>query len=507
MPDRTRFVAVALVATLTVGTVAVGSGVTTAAGSEVVVQSTTVDPTTPRVGEDVTITASIRNFESSSGAADITEVTLRQGNRIVESVDDPGTLGPGGTMELPITTTFETPGSKRLTLWVSGRSDSGGVFNVKYPVALSVEERGRDVQLSLSAPTEPATETNVNVTMANGAETNISNLELTLAGPNATVEDARRVNAALGGGGERTVTYDVTFDESGAQSLTATLDYRDRDGSRGTVSASRAFAVERADVDAELDATVVRENGTARIDASVTNFGNVPLEHVRVRAESGGETVARTLVPDVPTETTRTVSIDESNLPAGPVRLHATYEADGARHETATTVDFAPTTHGNVTLTGIEVVPSGSATRLVGSASNTGETDVTGAVVAVVGTDRVTPVAPTKNYFVGNVPAGEFTSFELTARLTGNRTDTVPIRISYIADGEQRRRVVEVSITGGSAGPAAPSDSGDGGDGPSGGGFLGLGRIDVVGILLRLALVVAAVGGAIYWWQRRRTES
>jgi len=505
MPDRTHLLALLAIA-LTVGSVAVGSGVTIAQSSQVAVQSATVEPTNPRVGEDVTITATIRNFESSPAAAEITQITLRSGSRVVEAADDPGTIGPGGTIELPLTTVFETAGRKRLTIRVYGRGADGGVFNVQYPVSIPVEERGHDVQLSLSSPNEPSTETQVNVTMANGAETNVSNLELTLSGPNATVEDARRVNAALRAGSERVVTYDVTFGTAGTQSLSATLGYRDGDGDRQSISTSRTFAVQRTDVDAELDAEVVRANDTARIDASVTNFGNVPLEHVRIRAEADGETVARKLVADVPTETTRTVSIDESSLPAGPVRLFATYEADRERYETATTVDFAPTTRGNVTLTGIEVVPAGSSIRLVGSASNTGETAVTGAVVAVVATDRVTPVAPTKDYFVGNVPAGEFTSFELTARLAGNRTDTIPVRIAYIADGERHQRVVDVSVAGGMAAPAGSSSGGPPDGPPGGGGFLGFGQIDVVGILLRLALVVAAGVGVIYWWQRRHPE-
>jgi len=503
MSDCPRLTALALTVALVVGAVAVGgSAVTTAASSHVAIQSVSVDPTTPRVGEDVTIRTAIRNFESSPSAAEITEITLRQNNRIVESIDDPGTLGPGGTLELPITTVFETTGRKRLTVWVYGKSEDGDVFNVKYPVTFTVEERDSDVQLSLSSPDEPSTETRVNVTMANGAETNVTNLRLTLSGPNATIDDPERVSATLGRGRERVVTYDVTFDEPGPQPLTATLDYRDADGDGESISTARTFDVEQTDVDAELDAEVVRENGTARIDAALTNFGNVPLERVRIRAESGGETVARKLVPDVPTETTREVSISESSLPAGEVRLHAMYEAAGERSETTATVDFAPTTDGNISLTGIEVIPSGAAIRLVGSASNTGETDVTGAVVAVVGTDRVTPVAPARDYFVGNVPAGEFTSFELTARLAGNRTDTVPIRVSYIADGEQYDRVVEISVAGESAGPGSAGD-GDGSDGPPGG-FLGFGRIDVVGILLRLGLVIALGVGVVYWWQRRR---
>jgi hypothetical protein len=505
MADRV-LVVLAVAVVLAMSAVPLGAGVASAE-SQVVVQSVAVDPSTPRVGEDVTVTATLRNFESSSDAARINQVSLRAGTRSLATAKDLGTLGPGGTVELPLTTDFETPGRKDLTLHVYGQGVDGGIFNVQYPVSVSVNERDSDVQLSLETPSEPSTEGRVNVTVANGAPTNISNLRLTLSGPNAAVDDASRVNASLGSGRERRVAFDVTFARPGTQPLTATLSYRDADGDRRTVTESRTFDVEPPDVDADLDAEVVRENGSARIDAALTNFGNVPLESVRLRADADGETVARKLVADVETESTRELSIGESNLPAGDVTLVASYEAAGERGETTTTVDFAPTTDGNISLTGIEVIPTGGAIRLAGSASNTGETAVTGAVVSVVDSERVTPVSPAKNYFVGNVPAGEFTSFELTARLAGNRTDTVPIRISYIADGEQYTRIVDVTITDGATGGPGASRGGSEPDGPpGGGGFLGLGRIDVVGILLRLALVVAVGAGAFYWWGRRGTD-
>ncbi|WP_251341469.1 hypothetical protein [Haloplanus halophilus] len=502
MSDRPPLAVLALVVALTTSAVTLGAGVASA-DSQLVVQSATVDPSSPRVGEDVTITATITNFESSEDAARINQVSLRSGTRTLTTAKDLGSLGPGGTLELPLTTDFDTPGRKSLTLYVYGQSESGSVFNVQYPVSVSVNERDSDVQLSLETPSEPSTESRVNVTVANGAPSNISNLQLTLSGPNATVDDDSRVNASLPSGRERIVEYDVTFDGPGRHPLTATLEYRDPDGDRQTVTASRTFDVDPPRVDAELDAEVVRENGTARIDASLTNFGNVPLEDVRLRAEADGETVARKLVADVTTESTREVSISESSLPAGPVTLRAVYEANGQRHETATAVDFTPTTDGNITLTGIEVIPTGGSIRLAGSASNTGETAVTGAVVSVVGTERVTPVSPAKSYFVGNVPAGEFTSFELTARLAGNRTDTVPVRISYIADGEQHSRVVELTITDVGGAPAGPPADAQPDGPPGGGGFLGFGRIDVFGLLVRLAAVVAVGGGLIYWWQRR----
>jgi hypothetical protein len=501
MPERSAVVVLALTLALAPSAVTLGAGVATA-DSQLVVRSATVDPSTPRVGEDVTITTTIRNFESSSDAAVINQVSLRAGGDTLVTADDLGSLGPGGTIELPLTTDFETPGRKRLTVYVYGQGANGGVFNVQYPVSVSVSERDDEVQLSLETPSEPSTESRVNVTVANGASSNVSSLRLTLSGPNATVEDATRVDASLDRGRERVVRYDVGFDSPGRHPLTATLSYRDESGDRRVVTAARTFDVEPPNVDADLDAEVVRENGTARIDASLTNFGNVPLEEIRLYADSAGETVARRLVDDVAAESTREVSVGESTLPAGPVTLRAIYEANGGRHETTTTVDFAPTTDGNVTLTGIEVVPAGGAVRLAGSAANTGETAVTGAVVSVVDTGRVTPVSPARSYFVGNVPAGEFTAFELTARLASNRTDAVPVRISYIADGERYARTVEVTVA--DAGPPAEPRAGTPGpSGPSGGGVLGLGRIDVVGILLRLAAVVAVAGGLVYLWRRR----
>jgi hypothetical protein len=504
MPDPSPLPAIALVAVVVTSVATFGAGVATA-DSQVAVQSATIDPSTPRVGEDVTVRTTIRNFESATAAAQINQVSLRQGTRTLDTASDPGTIGAGGSIELPLSTTFDSPGRKQLTVHVYGVSADGGVFNVEYPVPMRVNERDSGVQLSLEASTDLSTEGQVNVTVANGAPTNISNLRVTLSGPNATVEDATRINASLASGRERVVRYDVTFDGPGERSLTARLDHRNSDGDRESVVATRTFAVESPRIDAELDAEVIRENDTARIDASLTNFGNVPLESVRLRAESGGETVARKLVDDVTIESTRDVSLTEATLPAGEVILRAVYEANGDSHETTTTVDFAPTTDGRIALTGIEVIPTGGSVRLAGSASNTGETPVTGAVVGVVGTERVTPVSPSKDYFVGNVPAGEFTSFELTARLAGNRTDTVPVRISYIADGQQYSRVVDVDLAdAGAAGPPAVAGEPDH-DGPpdDGGGFLGVGRIDVVGILLRLATVVAVGAGVLYWWRRR----
>lgn len=498
-----EFGVVGVVALLAVGAVGAGWLVApvAAAESHVAVRSVAVAPENPQVGETTTVTATVTTFESSPTAARINEVTLRSADGVVAEAEDLGTVGPGGTVEVPLSTSFASPGTKRLAVYVSGQSETGEIFVVRYPVVVSVERSG-DVQLSLSTPRDPGTESTVNVTIANGESTNVSNLQLVLSGPDATVEDPRRVTASLGGGDERVVSYDVTFDRPGTHRLTATLAFRNGEGKRRTVSQSRTVTVSEAAVDVELDAEVVRNGSDARIDATLTNFGNVPVEEVRLRGEADGETVARRLVRDIAVESSRTVSIGESSLRAGEVRLVAGYEAGGERYETATTVEFTPTVDGNITLTGVEVFGDGRTVRLAGSASNVGETPVTGAVVEVVDTGAVTPTSPARDYFVGNVPAGEFTSFELTARTASNRTESIPVRITYIADGEQYSRVVRVSLADSAApvGRTGPDDP-DGPRGPNP--FSRLGRIDVVGIVLRLAAVVALVGGAVYWWRNR----
>lgn len=506
MNSSSRFgvVTIVVIATATAGAISgMGTVEAQSQGSHVVVQSATVEPENPQVGEPVTITATIANFASSPGGAQINEVWLRS-NGIADSVDDLGTLGTDGTMEVPLTTSFESAGQKRVIVHVNGRSENGAGFYIRYPVTVTVEESNEDVQLSLSTPDDPATETPVNVTVGNGAATNVSNLQLELAGPNATVDDPRRVLPSIESGHERTIAYDVTFDRVGHHSITATLTYRNTDGDRRTVTETRSLDVAPADVDVELDTEVVRNGSDARVDATVTNFGNVPLTDIRIRAEANNDTVARTFVPDVGIESSQTVSISESNLPAGDIQLVAGYEAAGERYETARTVDFTPTAHGNITLTGIEVTGVGRSVTLTGSASNIGETDVTGAVVEVVDTDDVTPISPTRDYFIGNVPAGEFTSFELTARTASNRTDAIPVRVTYIADGEQRTRVEEVVISDARVGPASGNGPSSDGSDTSGGLFPPLGQL--ISLLLQLAVLVVLVGGAVYWWRNRSDD-
>jgi hypothetical protein len=133
-------------------------------------------------------------------------------------------------------------------------------------------------------------------------------------------------------------------------------------------------------------------------------------------------------------------------------------------------------------------VPDGGRLRISGSASNLGTTDAQSVLVGVVDTDRVTPTAPNREYFVGTVPASDFVSFDVYATTEGN-VSTVPLRVEYLVDGQRYTRTVEVDAAGASralaAGPDIDRSSG-------GGGFLLPLAVGAVVVVVVLAVVVRA---------------
>jgi hypothetical protein len=106
----------------------------------------------------------------------------------------------------------------------------------------------------------------------------------------------------------------------------------------------------------------------------------------------------------------------------------------------------APENPGNVTLTGLQVTRDGEHLRISGTASNVGETSVESTVVSVRDGDGVEPGQSQAEYFVGSVAASDFTSFEVSARLTDNSsTVQIPLRVHYLVDGVTRTKTVTVA--------------------------------------------------------------
>ncbi|MFC7226909.1 hypothetical protein N0B31_05795 [Salinirubellus salinus] len=144
---------------------------------------------------------------------------------------------------------------------------------------------------------------------------------------------------------------------------------------------------------------------------------------------------------------------------------------------------------GRVELTGVDVGTEDGTTTISGSVSNVGLADVDAVVVRVVASEGVTPVAPNREYFVGTVPASDFVSFDVTARLDPNTT-SVPLNVSYVADGDRQSQTVAVPIDA----PLTPDPSGGGG---GTGGLL----LPALGGLLVVVVVAAFV---LVAWRNRR---
>ncbi|WP_436906644.1 COG1361 S-layer family protein [Halosimplex marinum] len=573
--------------------------VAAATSVDVTVSSVEVTPAEPVPGDEITIEPTIENFGSSSAGYFVDRVRLIKADdgpdpKEYDDIKNVGTIPAGSDRTVPLSVSFDEPGTYDLQVNVSGRGAEGeGVTRLSYPVTLTVEQRYP--QLDVDANDSVAgVRADGSVTVANSLSAPIESVELTVDGENVTVTNRREVLATVGSNASRSIEFDYRADDPGRHRVTATLTYTTAGGVTDTVTDTVTVRTERErpqlDIDTntsiaglESDGTVTVANGlgapvtnaeltvagdgvavrndrsvftrvadgesaTAAFDfrpssagdhevtatlsystpggatrtvtetvtlqadplrdsvaldlntreggnsqavtVSVLNGGNAPIDNVSVRATSPNASVGQALVDRVAAGESRTVRLNATlSADRAAVDVVATYDVARQRGE-ATASTALTQTPGTIGLTGLEVVPEGGRLRISGSASNLGTTDAQSVLVGVVDTDRVTPTAPNREYFVGTVPASDFVSFDVYAATEGN-VSTVPLRVEYLVDGQRYTRTVEVDAAGASRALAAGPDI-DRSSGGGGGGFLlplAVGAVVVVGVL---AVVVRA---------------
>jgi hypothetical protein len=198
------------------------------------------------------------------------------------------------------------------------------------------------------------------------------------------------------------------------------------------------------------------------------------------------------VIDRVPPGATREVRLRVSDVDSrADLQVTAEYEI-GDRSgpaSTSTRVVATPDVPGEIRLIGLEVEPQGDRLRVTGSASNVGLRDVNSVIVRVVDTERVTPVAPDREFFVGTVPASDFVSFDVYARTDGN-VSGVPLEVTYLSDGD--RETVQARAPIDSQPVERRADPGGGTGGPN--------RL-IVGIGDVVALGVGAL--AVVGWRNR----
>ncbi|WP_199710228.1 CARDB domain-containing protein [Halosegnis longus] len=365
---------------------------------------------------------------------------------------------------------------------------------MSYPVYVDVESPDETSVSFTDLDPVAGDESPVAVTVSNSDTSPISNVKLDVGG-DAVVEESGRVYPSIAAGSETTETYNVTFPTAGEQTLSATVQYRTSDGATRTATFGETTDVEVANIDTDLTATVTEANEATVIQAELSEYGNVDLNDIQLRAIVDGDVVKRTSVPDVPVSSTRTFTVGSSGIPAGEVTLVAEYTAANERYTSNTTFDFNPRQQANIELTGIEAERTGSTITVSGEAANLGSLDASSVIVNVATTDAIAPSSPNGEYFIGSVESSEFATFELTAN-ADQASDNIPIEIRYSTDGEQfvQTARVDISTEGISEDDRAAASSGSEGSNNSGIPLTGLGIVLLLGVL---------GGGGLYWWRRQ----
>ncbi|WP_299236906.1 hypothetical protein [Natronomonas sp.] len=382
-----------------------------------------------------------------------------------------------------------------------------------------------DVSVSPTAP-EPQNTTTVEFTVENSAGS-ATGVALDRVALEARNDDA--VYAEASGLGSLSVGDDVTlelttaFETAGVRDLALVVETDDEDGT--TVTATRPVTVVVGGVDAagvtddvQVDARTVdpdeleedeqpdvglspdavlggnddseeedEQLRTSLIRVEVTNFGTATARDVTVAPTAGNESLPRLSVPNVAAGETESVLFDAGAFDE-PTRFgfEAAYTLGTDRSTSDTTLEYRPN-RGEIVLTDIDVTFEDGTVTITGNAANRGLGEVNSAIVAVEGTEHVSPAYPARNYFVGTVPESEFVRFDLTADVDRANATAVPVTVTYLAGGEPYERTVELPIDG------APSDTGDDSGVP----------LSIVA-LTAVSGSVTLVGGAALGWRRSR---
>ena len=473
-----------------------GIGVGADPKPDVAISNVTVSPENPRTGDTITVEATIENLDTSGKTAQITEVALRTESgdafREYARISDLGYLSPGSEVRVPMTVTLDEPGIYRFRVTAFARSPDSANVRVQYPVTVEVREAARPQVRIATSDAVVGVESNVSVRVANGAEGALRNVNLSLSGDRVSVENPSRVRAELAAGTDETFNFSVRPAAPGDRSLTARLRYVTPNDQVRTLTVSDTLRTDPLTNDVVLGAS--SGSSSDGLVVELTNQGDVAIDNVTVTGQSPDATVSRAFVGTIAPGTSREVhlNVTEPAVENPELRIEATYEIGETTASRTRELTYDPAPVGNITLTGVEVTPDGSRLEISGSASNLGTTEAQGVLVSVVDTRQVTPSPPNKEYFVGSVPASDFVSFEVYATV-GRNVSTIPLRVSYLVEGERRSRVVEIDAGSAVARAENPEEQSGGG-----GGLLLPGAIAVV--------LIGAVAGIIYvGWKRSRS--
>jgi hypothetical protein len=327
-----------------------------AAGTDtVVLVETGVSDRQPTTDENVTVTASVSNLAGDGSDYVLKSVRVFDGTDArdrdeLASVQPRDRLSPGESRTIDLSVGLDAVGERDLLIKLSLLSTDGDVRRIERVVTLDVRDPHPVVGLAFE-PTVAGSATNATVTVANGLDEPIRNVELRLSPDRTNLTSSDHVFARVEPGAERAVSVGVRGDTTGTERVTARLAYS-YNGTRYTTerTLSGTFVEPTNPGRIALNNLRVEETDAGlRVRGTASNPGGSDVTGVTVSVASGDGVepadnnaeffVGRVAGSDFGTfeavaEPTRngTVTI--------PVRVE--YLVDGVPRETVRTVAYTP---------------------------------------------------------------------------------------------------------------------------------------------------------------------
>lgn len=444
-------------------------------------------------GDDQTMTVRLSN--GLSAAVDNVELTVEGENVDVRNPRQvTASVGSGASESFEFRTTpaAETVQPVNVTVQYSFEGDRRSVdyrLRPNFTPTNDIEHPQVAVTAEAGEAGESRTAT---VTLSNGLDERIRNVELTAAGEQVEFDDPRRVAASIEAGVTEQYEFTVTPAVAERLPVNVSLSYTVGGERRGTEymlepSFGTADApadrpqlqvdVEDAVAGASRPVTVTVANGLSnevrQLDVSVSSPDVTFNSNARVRSalQAGGTA-----------ELAFTAVAEESGV--YPVEVTFDYRDNGVQQRVTQTfdVEFAPPSNpGQITLTDVDAVAQGSSLDLSATASNVGSEQVESVVVSLPDSADVDG----REYFVGGVEASDFSSFTISTTVDRNVT-SVPVEVTYVVDGVQKTVTTEVPVEQTELRQASES---------SGGSSVPLIPVAVVGVLVIVLAVAYRVRG------------
>lgn len=270
-----------------------------------------------------------------------------------------------------------------------------------------------------------------------------------------TGDDAEKLDSVdpdewVGTGDAKNWSLDAELDAVGERTLRAEIDLLSQDRAKRTITQTAEVRVLDPHPSLALSAEPVGPSGETEMALSVASGAGSNLSGVEIDVQSTDVEFAETrrVVSSLAPGNTRDVTLPVSEATSGEatVRADVAYTTgDGERRRFERTLSATVESLGNpgaIELTGLRIEQEGRTLLVRGSASNPGATNATGTTIRAVDGEHVAPAPSRASFFVGDVGASDYASFEVRSRLTDavNGSVDIPVQVEYAVDGE---RVVE----------------------------------------------------------------